>query len=66
MHVIIVDSDERRESEQAMRQRSMDCTRQKLEKLKARISSGRVKNRDKIIKAAEKVLGKTRGVCSSP
>ena len=61
MRVIIVDSDERRQYEQAMRRRSMDRTRQKLEKLKARISSGRVKNRDKIIKAAEKVLGKNHG-----
>ena len=61
MRVIIVDSDERRQYEQAMRQRSMDRTRQKLEKLKARVSSGRVKNRDKIIKAAERVLGKNHG-----
>jgi transposase len=61
MRVIIVDSDERRQYERAMRQRSMDRTRHKLEKLKARISSGRVKNRDKIIKAAEKILGKNHG-----
>jgi transposase len=61
MRVIIVDSDERRQYEQAMRQRSMDRTRQKLEKLKTRIGSGRVKNRDKIIKAAEKVLSKNHG-----
>jgi transposase len=53
MRVIIVDSDERRQYEQAMRQRSMDRTREKLEKLKARVTSGRVKDRDKIIKVAE-------------
>jgi transposase len=61
MRVIIVDSDERRQYEQAMRQRSMDRTREKLEKLKARVSSGRIKNRDKIIKAAERLLGKNHG-----
>jgi transposase len=61
MRVIIVDSDERRQYEQAMRQRSMDRTREKLEKLKARVTSGRVKDRDKIIKAAERILGKNHG-----
>jgi transposase len=61
MRVVIVDSDERRQYEQAMRQRSMDRTREKLEKLKARVASGRIKNRDKIIKAAERVLGKNHG-----
>jgi transposase len=61
MRVIIVDSDERRQYEQAMRQRSMDRTREKLEKLRTRVTSGRVKNRDKIIKAAERILGKNHG-----
>jgi transposase len=61
MRVIIVDSDERRQYEQAMRQRAMDRTRQKLEKLKARVRSGGIKNRDKIIKAAERILGKNHG-----
>ncbi len=61
MRVIIVDSDERCQHEQAMCQRSMGRTRQKLEKLKARVSSGRVKNRDKIVKAAERVLNKNHG-----
>jgi transposase len=61
MRVIIVDSDERRQYEQALRQRSMDRTREKLEKLKARVSSGRIKNHDKIIKAAERTLGKNHG-----
>jgi len=61
MRVIIVDSDERRDYEQALRQRSMDRTREKLERLRARISSGRLKNRDKIIKAAERILGKNHG-----
>ena len=61
MRVIIIDSDERRQYEQAMRQRSMDRTREKLKKLKARVTSGRVKDRDKIIKAAERILGKNHG-----
>ena len=61
MRVIIVNSDERRQYEQAMRQRSMDRTREKLEKLRTRVTSGRVKNRDKIIKAAERILGKNHG-----
>jgi transposase len=61
MRVFIVDSDERRLYEQAMRQRSMDRTRERLEKLKTRIFSGRIKNRDKIIKAAERILGKNHG-----
>jgi len=44
-----------------MRQRSMDRTREKLEKLQARIASGALKKRDKIIKAAERILGKNHG-----
>ena len=59
--MIIFDSDERRQYEQAMRQRSMDRTREKLEKLKARVTSGRIKDHDKIIKAAERILGKNHG-----
>jgi transposase len=61
LRVIIVDSDERRQYEQAMRQRSMDRTREKLEKLKTRVTLGRIKSRDKIIKAAERTLGKNHG-----
>jgi transposase len=59
--VIIVDSDERRTYEETMRQRSMDRTRATLEKLKARVSSGRLKARDSIVKAAERILGKNHG-----
>jgi transposase len=61
MRVIIVDSDERREYEQSMRQRSMERTRVKLEKLQARVVSGRLKSRDATIRAAEKVLSKNHG-----
>ena len=39
----------------------MDRTRDKLEKLKARMASGRLKSRDKIIKAAEHILGRNHG-----
>jgi transposase len=61
MRVIIVDSDERHQYEQAMRERSMDRTRQKLEKLAARVRTGRIKDHAKIIKAAERILGKNHG-----
>ena len=61
MRVVIVDSEERRQYEQAMRERSMDRTRQGLEKLAARVRTGRIKDRDKIIQAAERILGKNHG-----
>jgi transposase len=61
MRVIIVDSDERRQYEQAMRRRSMDRTRQELEKLAARVGAGRIKGRDKILQAAERILGRNHG-----
>jgi transposase len=61
MRVIVVDSDERRQYEQAMRQRSMDRTRRNLEQLAARVRTGRIKDRDKIIKAAERIVGKNHG-----
>jgi transposase len=61
MRVIIIDSDERREYEYAMRQRAMDRTRGLLEKLTNRVSSGRLKSRDKIVQAAERILSKNHG-----
>src|SRR5262249_3577967 len=61
MRVIIIDSDERREYEQAMRQRSMDRTRGLLVKLATRVSSGRLKSRDKVVQAAERILSKNHG-----
>ncbi len=61
LRVIMVDSDERRQYEQAMRRRSVGRTRENLEKLKARVTSGRIKSRDKIAKAAERTLGKKHG-----
>jgi transposase len=61
VRVIIIDSDERREYEQAMRQRAMDRTRGLLEKLATRVSSGRLKSRDKVVQAAERILSKNHG-----
>src|SRR6516165_4678854 len=43
MRVIIVNSDERRGYEQAMRQRSMERTREALEKLRERVAAGKLK-----------------------
>jgi transposase len=39
----------------------MDRTRQELERLAARVRTGRIKDRDKLIKAAERILGKDHG-----
>jgi len=61
MRVFIVESDERREYEQAMRQRSMERTRRLLEKLTTRVRAGRLKSRDKIVQAAERILSKNHG-----
>ena len=61
MRVFIVESDERREYEQAMRQRSMERTRRLLEKLTTRVRAGRLKSRDKIVRAAERILSKNHG-----
>ena len=61
MRAFIVDSDERREYEQAMRQRSMERTRRLLEKLTTRVRAGRLKSRDKIVQAAERILSKNHG-----
>jgi transposase len=61
IRVFIIDSDERRDYEQAMRQRSMERTCRLLEKLATRVSSGRLKSRDKIIQAAERILGRNHG-----
>jgi transposase len=61
MRVIIVDSDERRASEQAMRQRSMERTRERLEKLKNRVAAGKVKRPEKIGAAAARILQRNHG-----
>jgi transposase len=61
MRVIIVDSDERRAYEQAMRQRAMERTRERLEKLKNRVAAGKVKRPEKIGAAAARILQRHHG-----
>jgi transposase len=61
MRVIIVDSDERRDYEQAMRQKSMERTRQALEKLRGRVAAGKLKQAEKIGSAAERLLQRNHG-----
>jgi transposase len=61
MRVIVVDSDERRAYEQAMRQRSMERTRERLEKLKNRVAAGKVKRPEKIGAAAARILQRNHG-----
>jgi transposase len=61
LRVIIVDSDERRQYEQAMRQRAMERTRQALEKLQERVAAGKLKQPAKIGAAAERLLQRNHG-----
>jgi transposase len=61
MRVIVVDSDERRGYEQAMRQRAMERTRDRLEKLKQRVATGKVKRPEKIGAAAARILQRNHG-----
>ena len=61
LRVIIVDSDERREYEQAMRQRAMERTRQALEKLQGRVAAGKLKQPAKVGAAAERLLQRNHG-----
>ena len=56
MRVIVVDSDERRAYEEAMRVKSMERTRQALEKLQLRRAAGKLKQPGKIGAAAERLL----------
>ena len=61
MRVIIVDSDERRDYEQAMREKAMERTRQALEKLEQRVAAGKLKQPEKIGAAAERLLQRNHG-----
>ena len=61
MRVIIVDSDERRDYERAMREESMGRTRQALEKLRARVAAGKLKQPERIGAAAERLLQRNKG-----
>ncbi len=61
MRVIIVDSDDRRTYEEDMRQKSMERTRQALEKLEQRVAAGKLKQPEKIGAAAERLLQRNHG-----
>ena len=61
VRVIIVDSDERRDYEQAMRELSMERAREKLKKLKERVTSGKLKKPEKIGTAAERIMLRHHG-----
>jgi transposase len=61
VRIIVVDSDERRGYEEAMRQRSMDKTREQLQRLADRVAAGKLKRPEKIGAAAERVLQRSHG-----
>jgi transposase len=61
LRVIVIDSDERRGYEQAKREQAMERARQKLEKLKARVAAGDLKQPEKIGAAAERIMQKYHG-----
>ena len=61
MRVIIVDSDERCDYERAMRELSMERAREKLQKLKQRVTSGKLKKSEKIGAAAERIMHQYHG-----
>ena len=59
--MIIVDSDERCDYERAMRELSMERAREKLQKLKQRVTSGKLKKSEKIGAAAERIMHQYHG-----
>jgi transposase len=61
LRVIVIDSDERRGYEQAKREQSMERARQKLEKLKERVSRGDLKQPEKIGAAVERIMQRYHG-----
>jgi transposase len=61
LRVIIIDSDERRNYEQAKREQAMERARQKLEKLKQRVACGDLKQPEKIGAAVERIMQKYHG-----
>jgi transposase len=61
MRVIVIDSDERRTYEQAMRQVAMERARTQLEKLKQRVARGDLKKPEKIGAAAERIMQRYHG-----
>jgi transposase len=61
LHVIVIDSDERRGYEQGKREQAMERARQKLEKLKERVASGDLKQPEKIGAAVERIMQRYHG-----
>jgi transposase len=61
VRIIVVDSDERRGYEEGMRQRSMEKTREQLQRLADRVATGKLKRPEKIGAAAERVLQRHHG-----
>jgi transposase len=61
LRVIVIDSDERRTSERARRQRAMERARRRLEELKERVASGELKRPETIGAAVERIRQKYHG-----
>jgi transposase len=61
LRVIVIDSDERRGYEQAKREQAMERARLHLEKVKERVSSGQLKQPEKIGAAVERIMQKYHG-----
>ena len=61
VRVFVVDSDERRGYEQRQREKAMQRVRQSLEKLRTRVSQGRLKDPAKIGAAAQRILSRNHG-----
>lgn len=59
--VLVIDSDERRAYEQALREQAMRRTRAELERLRERVASGRLVKPEQIGAAAERILGRRHG-----
>src|SRR5512140_3385049 len=59
--VIVIDSDERRGSEQAKREQAMERARQRLKKLQERVATGDLKRPEKIGAAVERIMQKYHG-----
>jgi transposase len=61
VRIIVVDSEERRGYEEGMRQKSMNRTREQLQKLADRVAAGKLKRPEKIGAAAERILQRYHG-----
>jgi transposase len=61
VRVIVIDSDERRAYEQSKREQAMERAREKLEKIKARVAAGGLKQPEKIGAAVERIMQRYHG-----